>query len=87
MTYLALKRWSGQFSPRVVARIRRTIAGRIANGECLVVVDEGAEGLTPSIQADITRGWSPTQVRFSHAHPSAKPLSPVRRRPQPPGSK
>ena len=51
MQFLSLKKWSGQFSNRgVINRIRRAIEGRMASGECVVVMDDGAKGLTEEIQ-------------------------------------
>jgi len=88
MTYLSLRQWSGQLdNPKVIARIRRTITGRLAGGQCVCVLDDGAEGLTSSVKEEISRGWPQTKVRFSHTHPSAKPMTPARRRRQPPASK
>jgi hypothetical protein len=70
MTYLSLKSWSGQFSnPKVIAQIRRVIRGRIAAGECLVVQDDGARGLTNEGRGLIQEGFSPSKVRFSRVHP------------------
>jgi hypothetical protein len=71
MEQLNLRRWSGQFGAKnVVATIRRTIAGRIAGGECLVVYDDGAVGLTEEIREKIRWGWPADKVRFSTIHPT-----------------
>jgi hypothetical protein len=85
MKYVSLKKWSGQFeSPRVLARIRRTILGTMAGGECVVVIDDGAVGLTDAAREEIQRGWSPTKVKFSTTHPSAKTSPKKERRPRRP---
>jgi hypothetical protein len=70
VTYLSLARWSNQFdSPKVIAQIRRVIRGRIAAGECLVVQDDGARGLTHEARQLIQEGFSPSKVRCSRIHP------------------
>jgi hypothetical protein len=70
MTYLSLRQWAGQFSrPAVIAQIRRVIRGRVSGGECLVVQDDGARGLTDEARALIQEGFSPSKVRFSRIHP------------------
>lgn len=71
MTYLSLSHWSGQFSPNVIRRIRRTIMGRLAGGETLIVLDGNAVGLTNEIKEAIREGWPPSKVQFSFSHPSA----------------
>jgi len=82
MTYLSLRRWSGQFSPKVIAQIRRVIRGRIASGECLVVQDDGARGLTPSVRRELEVGWPSGKVRFSLPHPTAVDFRIKPRRPR-----
>jgi hypothetical protein len=83
MTYLSLARWSGQFSnPKVIAQIRRAIRGRVAGGECLVVQDDSARGLTDEIRRSIQEGFSPSKVRFSRIHPDLG--GPTERKPTPP---
>ena len=79
MTYLALKQWSGQFSPRVIARIRRTIAGRIGTGECLVVLDEAiaAKGGMRFVEQYL--------AQLIYEHPYA--LRPIPKRDEPPAKK
>jgi hypothetical protein len=70
MTFLSLKKWNGQFeSESVIRQIRRTILGRIAGGECVVVLDDGAGGLTDAVRKQIEEGWPPTKVLFSSTHP------------------
>jgi hypothetical protein len=70
MTYLSLRRWNGQFgSPKVISQIRRTIQGRIASGGCVVVLDDGAAGLTDDVRAAIQQGWPSDKTRFSTIHP------------------
>jgi hypothetical protein len=80
MTYLSLSQWSSQFTPTVIRRIRRTIEGRLAGGETLIVLDGNAQGLTPEIKAEIRDGWPASKVRFSNAHPDAVRSSRERRR-------
>ena len=81
MTYLSLRQWSNQFgNPRVVARIRRTILGRLTDGACVCVLDDGAAGLTDAARAEIERGWPPSKLRFSVSHPSALRLPANRER-------
>jgi hypothetical protein len=86
MKYVSLKKWSGQFeSPRVLARIRRTILGTMAGGECVCVLDDGVAGLTDAAREEIQRGWPPTKVKFSTTHPSAtNPPKKKERRPRRP---
>jgi hypothetical protein len=70
MVFLSLKKWSGQFSNRgVINRIRRAIEGRLACGDCVVVIDDGAIGLTAEVRSEIQRDWAATKVRFSEVHP------------------
>jgi hypothetical protein len=83
MTYLSLSRWSGQFTPEVIRRIRRKIAGNLAGGETVIVLHGHAAGLTDEVKRAIEIGWPPNKVRFGNAHPSAVPLSGKRpRRPR-----
>ena len=70
MTYLRLSRWSGQLANKgVVAKIRRTIKGRIATGSTVVVFMDGVKELSPEIMADIQRNWPADKVRFAEPHP------------------
>jgi hypothetical protein len=71
MTFFSLRQYSGHFRPKVIARIRRQIAGRIAGGQCVVVVTDGAVGLTPEIEKEIRRGFPPSKVRFSNVRPGS----------------
>jgi hypothetical protein len=83
MIYVSLRKWSGQFQvPGVVGKIRRTIAAGLAQSECVVVLDDGAKGLTLDIRHAIEQAWPPEKVRFSRTHPAlaGKSLSPPRRR-------
>ncbi len=82
MTYLSLSRWSSQFNPSVIRRVRRIIAGRLAGGETVVVLDANVAGLTDEVKEAIREGWPPDKVRFSHVHPTAVP-SPRKRRRRP----
>jgi hypothetical protein len=71
MTHLHLSRWNGQFSsPSVIATIRRKISGALAGGECVVVYDGDAKGLTEATRKEIRRDWPPNKVQFSNAHPT-----------------
>ena len=71
MVFLSLKKWSGQFSNRgVINRIRRAIEGRSVCGECVVVIDDGAIGLTAEVRSEIQKGWADAKVRFSKVHPT-----------------
>jgi hypothetical protein len=75
MNRLSLRQWSDLFHvPKVIAKIRRNISGRIAAGECVCVYDDSAGGLTPEAKAEIMRGWPPSKVRFSQPHPSARKM-------------
>jgi hypothetical protein len=66
MTFFSLKQWSNQFdNPKVLARIRRKIAGIQAGGECVIVQLHDVEGLTPEVEAELQRDWAPSKVRFS----------------------
>ena len=86
VTHLHLSRWNDQFTnPAVIATIRRKISGALAGGECVVVIDGDAKGLTEAAREEIRRNWPPTKVQFSNAHPtlsvpSAKKSKPRRRR-------
>lgn len=85
MTYLSLKKWSGQFgSNKVIAQVRRAIRGRIAGGECLVVLDDSAKGITNDVRVKIQEGWPTGKVLFSHTHPllAGQEKTSRRRRPQ-----
>jgi hypothetical protein len=83
MTYLSLSRWSGQFTPAVILRIRRKIAGNLAGGQTVIVLPGHATGLTDEVKRAIQLGWPPNKVRFGNAHPSAVPESKKRlRRPR-----
>ena len=72
MTYLSLSKFSHFGNPKVVAKIRRSIAALMAGGECVCVLDDGVTGLTDAARADIERGWPATKVKFSSVHPNAK---------------
>ncbi len=78
MTYLALKKFSQFDDPRVLAKIRRSILAAMSGGECVVVIEDGAVGLTDAARAEIKRDWPATKVQFSSPHPSA--ISPGKRR-------
>jgi len=82
MTYLSLSQWSSQFTPNVIRRIRRTISGRLASGETVVVLDGNAAGITDAVRQAIQEGWPPSKVVFSNAHPTAA-RSPRERRRRP----
>ena len=70
MVYLSLRKWSGQFNiPGVTGKIRRTIAAYIARDECIVVMDDGAWGLSPEARNVIHEGGPSAKVRFSRVHP------------------
>jgi len=71
MTYLSLKKFSHFHNPKVIAKIRRSIAAAMVGGECVVVIEDGAVGLTDSARTEIGRDWPPSKVQFSVAHPSA----------------
>jgi hypothetical protein len=71
MTHFSLRPYSGQFESKgVIERIRRKIEGRLAGGECVVVVVDGAKGLTPEIVERLRKGWPSSKVRFADAHPT-----------------
>ncbi len=81
MVYLSLRRWSGQFEiPGVLGKIRRNIAASVNRGECVVVMDDGAKGLTPSFRQQLEADWPPAKVRFSRVHPTLAPTGPRPRR-------
>ncbi len=83
MTHLHLSRWNGQFaSPGVIATIRRKISGAMAGGECVVIYDGDAKGLTDELRAEIQKDWPATKVRFSHVHPSFDPATEKKPRPR-----
>lgn len=80
MTYLSLKKFSHFHNPQVLAKIRRSIAAAMAGGECVVVIEDGAVGLTDAARTEIGRDWPPSKVQFSVAHPSASIGSVERKR-------
>jgi hypothetical protein len=81
VTYLSLRQWSSQFgSEKVVALIRRKIQGRIMSGGCVVVLDDGAQGLTVEIRAALAEGWPSGKVLFSRTHPELGGFRRSRRR-------
>jgi hypothetical protein len=72
VTYLSLRQWRGQFgSDKVIIQIRRKIQGRIADGGCVVVLDDSAQGLTPAVGAALAEGWPSGKVLFSRTHPES----------------
>jgi len=71
MTYLALKKFTRCDDPRVIAKIRRSIAFLLAGGQCVCVLEAGAVGLTDAARAEIQAGWPSTKVKFSSPHSSA----------------
>ncbi len=83
MTYLSLSKFSHFDNPKVIAKIRRSIAALMAGGECVCVLDDGVTGLTDSARAEIEGGWPATKVKFSKVHPDAKnPPTKKERRPR-----
>jgi hypothetical protein len=79
MTDLALKKFTRFDDPRVIAKIRRSILAALAGGECVVVIEDGAVGLTDAARAEIQRDWPSTKFRFSRPHPSATSTAKKRR--------
>jgi hypothetical protein len=83
VTYLSLAKYSPINDPRVLAKIRRTIAGAMAGGECVVVLLHDVKNLSDPSKAEITRGWPASKVSFSLVHPTlATPPAKKRRRPR-----
>jgi len=72
MTYLSLSKFSHFDNPKVIAKIRRSIASLMVGGECVCVLDDGVLGLDDTARAEIERGWPTTKVKFSSTHPNAK---------------
>jgi len=65
MTQLHLHRWSNQFAAKnTIKTVRRTILGRIASGECLVVYDANVPGLDSAIQLRIRTDGRKTKCDF-----------------------
>lgn len=70
MVHLSLKSWSGRFqADSVLRKIRRAIAYHVAQDECVVVLDDGAAGLTPEVRRKLAEGWPDGKVRWSNTHP------------------
>jgi hypothetical protein len=70
MIHLSLKAWSGQFEVDAVMRkIRRIIAYHVAQDVCVVVLDDGAAGLTPEVRRKLAEGWPEGKVLWSNTHP------------------
>ena len=84
MIHLSLKEWSGKFEGRgVLAKIRRAIAYHLASGECVLVLDDGAAGLTAAVRTELERGWASGKVLFSRTHPElGGPVPKTSRRPR-----
>jgi hypothetical protein len=79
--YLSLRQWSGQFgSPKVMGKIRRSIKAWVDLDMCVLVVEDGAVGITPEVRSDLERDWPAGKVVFSRTHPSAGPWSKQRRK-------
>jgi hypothetical protein len=88
MIYLSLRRWSGQFqAPWVIRKIRRVILNHVGRDECVLVLDDGASGLTEDVKTKLQHGWPEGKVLWSHIHPvlgGPWKKAPHRRRPTPP---
>jgi hypothetical protein len=88
MIYLSLRRWSGQFQAQsVVRKIRRVILNHVGRDECVLVLDDGACGLTEDVRTKLQHGWPEGKVLWSRTHPElGGPQKKVsqRRRPTPP---
>jgi hypothetical protein len=71
MIHLSLKQWSGKFeSEAVLRKIRRTIAHHVARQECVVVLDDGAIGLSLEVRNILEEGWPEGKVLWSRTHPT-----------------
>jgi hypothetical protein len=71
MIYLSLRKWSGRFHvPGVAGKIRRVIQAQLDLGECVLVLDDGAKGLSFESRRQIQENFPADKVRFSRIHPS-----------------
>ncbi len=67
MEFIEAIRWNGQFQyPKVIAQIRKKIAGKISCGECVTIDFHGAKGLTPEIVQAIIARWPDEKFRVGN---------------------
>jgi hypothetical protein len=70
MIRIEVRRWSGALgNPKVVARLRRKIAGGIASKECVLLDFEGVATLSFRIVEELIRGWPEEKFRVGNLFP------------------